>query len=213
MITLWLLACAGGAAKDDSAAAGGPWGTIVADRAGETATMSEGVGWGFDSPTNGKAVLYFAANAALSCAELGAALGGPEDPDWDRSALLPPETCALFAYIDYDAAAGVSWTEADTVAATLSVSCAMDPGTWEQSDDCLGSYCYTGHYWQGNPTDFTLAASGGSGADYAVDLEMDGYDGHFTYETIDPAPAGGRVAATTTAGWCADIGQTSWFSQ
>ncbi len=213
MIYALLWGCTAGGKDDTGPGADGAWGVITADRAGELATLSEGAGWAFDSPTNGKAVLYLSANAGLSCDEVGAALGGPEDPDWDRAALLPPETCAIFAYLDYDAAAGGSWTEADGVAATVSVSCAMDAGAWEQSDDCLGSYCYTGHYWQGNPTDYDLSMSGGAGEDYTVTLRMDGYDGRFTYESPDPAPAEGAVAADTSARWCTEIGQTSWFSQ
>ena len=212
MIAVLLAGCTGPTTDDSGTTADADWGAITAERAGEQALLTEGAGWGFDSPTNGKAVFYFAASADLGCDEVGAALGGPEDPDWDRAALLPPETCAIFAYLDYDAGSGGAWTEADGLSATDSVACAMDPGAWEQSDDCLGSYCYTGHYWQGNPTDFDLAVTGGAGEPYAVELQMDGYAGHFTYESPDSAPAQGRVSAVTTADWCTEIGQTSWFS-
>ncbi len=213
MIALLLAGCTATNKDDSGAGPNGDWGAITAQRAGERALVTEGAGWGFDSPTNGKAVFYFASSADLGCDEVGAALGGPEDPGWDRAALLPPETCAIFAYLDYDAGSGGGWTESDTISATLSVSCAMDPGAWEQSDECLGSFCYTGHYWQGNPTDFDLSVTGGAGDAYAVQLRMDGYDGHFTYESPDPAPASGTVNAVTEAGWCTEIGQTSWFSQ
>jgi hypothetical protein len=210
MIATLLLAACGD--KDDTGSADGPMGEIVAARAGESATVENGSVYAFNSASNGKLVLYLGANAGLSCEDVGVALDGPEEPDWDRAAFLPPETCSVFAYVDFDAA-GVTWSAADSVAATLSVSCAMDPGSWEQSEDCLGSYCYTGHYWQGNPTTFQFGASGGDGEDVEWSVDMDGYDGQFTYESLEAAPASGHVAGSGTATWCPDIGQSSWFQQ
>lgn len=211
MSLLLLLACTGGDKADDTAGVES-LGAITAARGGESATVSVGSAWGFNASTNGKAVLFLSASTDLDCATVGEALGGPEDPDWDRAEVFPPETCTIFAYLDY-LAEGVTWTEADAVSATVSVSCTMDPGSWETSDDCVEGVCYTGHYWQGSPTDFELGLTGGDGDAFAWSLRMDGYEGQFTYEELEPAPASGVVEGAGPAGWCGEIGQTSWFSQ
>jgi len=212
MSLLLLLACSGADKSADDTAGADLLGTITAARGGEAATVSAGSAWGFNSATNGKAVFFLTASPDVDCGTVGEALGGPEDPDWDRDEVFPPETCTVFAYVDY-LAEGVTWTDADPVSATVSLSCTMDPGSWETSPECAEGVCYTGHYWQGTPTDFDLTLSGGDGEAFAWSLRMDGYEGQFTYEELEPAPASGRVEGAGAAGWCGEIGQTSWFSQ
>lgn len=210
MILAALIACGG---KDGGVDDGGPWGVIVAARGGETATVEVGAAWGFNSDSNGKTLLYLSPNPDADCAAMATALQGPNaGDDWDPAIITPPGTCSVFLYGDYPAQ--TSWDvtpDAPSTTMLVVLNCAMDEGVWEQSGDCEGGFCYTGHYWQGSPQSYTLKLEGGEGEDFAMELAMDDYAGGFTYESMDDAPASGAVQGSASAGWCSDFGESAYF--
>lgn len=210
MMLLLLLGCGGKNGGDDGDAS--PLGTIVAERAGEAADVLPGAAFGFDSPSNGKALVYLSSNPDVTCDQMATVLEGPSADEWDPAVILPPGTCSMFLYATYDGDG--AWDIAPgemSVDALVVYNCAMDDGEWVESGDCEGGFCYSGHYWQGSPQAFSVTLSGGDGADYALSLETDQYAGGFTYESFDDAPASGRVAGELDVGWCPGFGTSSYF--
>lgn len=209
MILVWLVACD---AEKPGDSADESWGAVIADRAGETATVSVEAAFGFNSASNGKALLYLTPNPEVTCHDMSTVLRGPEDDEWNPATITPSGSCSLFLYGDYPAQ--TSWdVEPGTPSATMLVvlNCAMGDGEWVESGDCEGGYCYSGHYWQGSPQRFSATLGGGDGEPLTLALEMDDYTGGFTYELMEDAPASGRVQGSAEAGWCDDFAESPYF--
>lgn len=208
MMILWMLACGGG--KDGATET--HWGDITADRAGESASVDVLTAYGFNSPSNGKAIVFLTGNADASCDDATNGLSGGSE-DFDPSVVLPAGQCSLFFQVTYS---GGSFSDSasagsPSVDSIIAANCAMDEGDWayEERDD-WGWY-YSGAYWQGSPQDYTLEVEGGDGADFTFTLDMQTWDGNFIYDNMEAAPAQGHVAGSGTASWCETFGQTSFF--
>lgn len=210
MLLLALAACTG--AKDG--ATDPYWGTIVADRAGETGEVQVYSGFGFNSASNGKGLVYLTANPDATCdTALNGLTGG--DPDFDPTVVMPASQCTVFAYFDYDAGTLTDSAApgSPSIVSIVAVGCAMDDGAWDYQDDGGDNvgYYYSGHLWQGSPQTYQLTVSGGDEAAFDVSLSMSTWDGNFIYEEMTAAPAEGLVVGSATAEWCPELGQTVYF--
>jgi hypothetical protein len=87
----------------------------------------------------------------------------------------------------------------------------MDEGDWGTPEDETEGWEYSGPYWQGSPQDYALHLEGGAGEPIGWMVDADTYDGNFIYDSMDPAPASGRVAGLGVAEWCEDLGETVFF--
>lgn len=204
---LGLLALLAGCAGKDGAA-GVHWGDVTALRAGEHAVVEGRAAFGFDSASNGKALLYVTSNADATCDDATNGLSG-NTSTFDPTRVLPAGTCSVFVYLDYDGASAS--VASPSAAATLALNCAMDEGEWVDAGEGDGDLVYSGPYWQGSPGEFDVTVSGGEGAAFALDLSMGAFDGTFIYESSDDAPADGEAAGSISAEWCEGFGQTTFF--
>ncbi len=179
-------------------------GTISAGT--ESAELRAGAAFGVN--VNGRASVLVSSNRDLTCSEAAAFLR-VGDTDDNPEVVLPGGTCALYLDVMSGyAAGGVSLTD-DPAAVTFSLSCAMDEGAWVREERGEGDldWYWSGAYWQGAPTAFDLALSGGDENPFALDLTMDAYNGSFPYDTTapDPDPGTGAVAAVLDVAWCPEI--------
>ena len=177
------------------------WGTVTAERAGESGDLIAASAWGYDD--GAKALLFFPSVPGISCERVVTQLAGPSgNPDWDPGTVLASGTCDLFMFITYEGGAA-DWTD-DLVNATVTLNCAFDTGEWAGGE-------YTGPYWQGSPHAFQVTAGGGNGGDFDVSVTMDEYEGNFVYDDMLDAPASGPVTGQGVAGWCPELGTGTPF--
>lgn len=201
-----LTACTG----DDGKPGETHWGDVVADRAGETASIDGLVAFGYN--LGDTAILLVLPNAAATCADAFHMLDG--DPEYDPTVANPPGTCTTFVHLSAYTTSGVTASSTAASPSTTSIialNCAMDTGEWVQEQRNTFGYFYSGPYWQGSPEEATLTVSGGDEAGYALDVEMSSYDGNFIYESMEDAPASGSAAGSIDAAWCPDLAQTVYF--
>lgn len=180
-------------------------GTVVAGD--QSADLRAGAAFGVN--VNGRASVLVSGNPDLTCAEAAAYLRSGSSDD-NPEVVVPGGTCALYLDVmsGYEAA-GVSIAD-DATAATFSLSCAMGEGAWVREERGEGDldWYWSGAYWQGGPTSFDLALSGGDESPFALDLTMDAYNGSFPYDTTSPDPDPATGAVTVTAldvAWCPEI--------
>ena len=180
-------------------------GTISAGDA--SAELRAGAAFGVN--VNGRASVLVSGNPDLTCPEAAAFLRAGSADD-NPEIVVPGGTCAL--YLDVMSGyqtAGVSIVD-DAAAVTVSLSCAMGEGAWVREERGEGDldWYWSGAYWQGGPTSFDVALSGGDESAFALDFTMDAYNGSFPYDTAspDPDPATGAVtAAALDVAWCPEI--------
>lgn len=207
MILLLLAACGPKEAEADP-----HWGEIVAQRAGETASVDVYAAFGFSLEDT--AIVYLTANADASCDDAARALSG-RDPDFDPTVVLPPGQCTLFANVRW---AGGSFTDSaavgsPTTESVVVASCAMDEGAWSYVDDDPddAGFYYSGSLWQGSPQAYELEIGGGDGAPFSVSLSASDWSGDFLYEELGEALADGDVGGAAEAEWCEALGETVYF--
>jgi hypothetical protein len=192
----FLAACAGG---DDVASLGG---TITAST-GESGELASATAFGVE--TNGRAGVMVSPNPDSTCADAASYFGGG-GTDFNPEVVSGEGVCNLYIRVDdYD---GSEVTITDLAGATVSLNCAMDSGSWAYDDDReYPGYYYSGPYWVGSPSAFTLTLSGGGGEDLSVALEMDSYTGRLPYDDVDhgEVDASGSVSGSVTATWCDDM--------
>lgn len=196
-----LVGCAG-KGLDDTGLQG--IGTMT-DPSGDSATIS-GTAYGFDSASNGRVALFYPGNANASCGDVARSLSG--DADLDPTVITPSGTCSVFLLADYAAPGPTTF---DAMPASLVLNCAFGDGSWTQSSDCDSGYCYTGDFWTGAPVSWSVTVSGGDESDYTWDATLSGGEGQFPYESLDAVSLTGEVTGTGSAGWCPEIGLSSYF--
>lgn len=180
-------------------------GEVVAERAGEAATVEAASAWSWSG--GGVATLLLSANPDASCADAAAAMGVvPEG--WSPEVVIPPGTCSLFVTARYDAGPFTDEASADapTTDSTVTLNCAMDTGAWAPSGD---GYEYDGSYWIGSPRSYTLSLDGAEALDWS--LSADDHDGNFLYESMDDAPASGHLEGAGSASSCPDMAGTIFY--
>lgn len=195
MIAL-LLAC-----TQDKAVTAIDLGSIIADRADESAEVSAAAAYGYND--RGAALVFLTGNPEASCELVAEYLS--TSGVWDTSQIMKAGSCQFYATLKYDGAPVE--IKDDLLSAFPGFGCAMDEGEWVAEDD----YLYSGPYWQGSPDGFSLGLSGGNGKEYELSLEMYNYTGNFIYENMDAAPATGAVVGTMPLQWCADLDQATIF--
>lgn len=119
---VWLAAC-GGEAKD-----GGPTLTGTIEVAGSTGEVRNAVAFGVN--TGGKAALYVSADPDTTCDHVGDYLAGVTS-DFNPDLVHAEGACGVYVYVP--TYSGSITVEDDAAAATISLACAMDEGTWEVS--------------------------------------------------------------------------------
>ena len=201
-----LLAC-GGKGEDSGAPTPQVEGTITIEgMAGEVALYR---GFGFDA--GGTMLAYLSSNPAADCGMIYDYLLVQDTP-YDPTGTVLPGTCDIFMRLS--AYEGSAAGEDDPMAAAgLVINCALGDGAFElQTRDGQDTdYYWTGDWWQGRPTDFAFALSGGDGSDYDLSLEMSAYAGNFIYEDMTDRPGTGAVTGAMTIEWCTDLGSTGLF--
>lgn len=205
-LVLLLVGCGDEAGKAGST----HWGDLVADRAGEAASVDGLSAFGFN--LSGSAVLLVVPNDAATCEDAFHTLDA--DPEYDPSVTTPAGACSTFVDLTgYDPAGmtATSTPDAPSTTSIIALSCAMDSGAWALEQRNTYGYFYSGPYWQGSPDDYTITASGGDEEDFTVDVEMSAFDGNFIYDSMEDAPASGSASGSVTATWCSDLSQTVYF--
>lgn len=214
LLTPLLPACGGADGKPGET----HWGDVVADRAGETASVDGLAAFGYN--LGDTAVIFVVPNAAATCADAFHMLDG--DPEYDPTVANPAGTCNMFVnvsdYLGGQSALGVDTPFTYSASAStpstnsiIALNCAMDTGEWVQEQRNTFGYFYSGPYWQGSPEEYMVTVSGGDEAGYSLDVEMSSYDGNFIYESMEDAPASGSAAGSIDAAWCPDLAQTVYF--
>lgn len=201
---LWLVSLVSACASPDGGAGADSLGTLISP-AGDAALVGAH-GFGFDSPSNGQLALYVPGAADATCSDVARSLSN--DRELDPTVLTPAGTCSMFLYAAYTPPEATTWFAAP---ATVVLNCAFGDGTWSQSADCDGGYCFSGDFWTGAPGTFDVTVSGGDGADYAVDLDLSLFSGQFPYASQETVSIEGEVVGTGDAAWCTDIGQSAYF--
>jgi hypothetical protein len=201
---VWLLSLCVGCAPKSNDPAVRVWGTLTTE-AGDVATAG-GTGFAFDSVSNGQLALFIPGASSATCSDVGRSLAN--DRELDPGVLTPAGTCSIFLYAAYSAPESTTWFAAP---ATVVLNCAFGEGSWSQSADCDGGYCFSGHFWTGAPGTFEATVSGGDGADYSVDLDLSRFSGQFPYESLETSPLEGEVSGAGEAIWCPDIGESAYF--
>jgi len=201
MTFLLLLAC-----KEEAKTFDVDLGTIVADRAGESADVSAVSAYGFND--FGHALLYFTGKPDVSC-ELVTEFLTANDI-WDASQVREAGFCEFYVTMSYEGSA--THVQDDLLAAYPGLNCAMDDGEWVyETHNTDTDYYYNGPYWQGMPEAFSLDVSGGDSAPFELSLDMDSYSGGFIYDDMTAEPANGAVAGTIQLEWCPDLSNTPLF--
>lgn len=179
-------------------------GTIVAERAGETAIVVAAASWGYFA--DGKALIYVSPNPETTCLDVAEMVSGSNE-NWNPAAVNSAGACGVFAFGDYDGKTGTWKSQGDGI---VVLTCPMDDGTWvwEKRDDA--GYYYTGPYWQGSPISFALTVSGAA-EDLRVGMAMAYYDGNFIYDSMEDGRASGLVSGVASVSWCEDIAGTLYF--
>ncbi len=210
------LACSG---EEAAKAADVMLGTITAERAGESGMLE--VQRAFTYQADGLAALFTTPHAEATCEDATAFLdnssGGSGERAWEPNTVFVSGRCASFTvFQDYDAAG--TTVDDDVLGAIIALNCSMDEGEWEYDED-EETYFYTGPYWQGSPKSvdrgatapWSASLTGGSGAAATWTLEMHDYDGDWTYENLEEAPASGTVSGGGSAEWCSGFAELAQF--
>lgn len=155
----------------------------------------------FGYSRDGHALVYFAGQPGHSCEDVSEYLSGDGG---DPSHILAPHTCEVSIKVEniYDAA---GFSTSSKMEATVVLGCAFDEGAWEYGSMDQGDegYFYSGPWWQGFPdSSFSLELSGGEGEDFEMTLEINDFDGSFSYEGFNDAVATGAVSGTLPVTWC-----------
>ena len=185
-------------------------GTITATT-GESADVAIQHAFGF--ATNGIGLVYMSSNPNATCDNVVEMLNADEAHNPDQ--VLLSGHCNFIYKFKYPESAGfdgLSFTADDLLNTLWSVSCAMEEGTWEYSNnDGDRDYYYTGTWWQGSP-DTHQTALNAVGEDIQITATMGPYSGHFIYEGLDAIPATGQVNGTILAKRCTPLAQTDLFA-
>lgn len=194
-------------------------GTIRADRAGESGDLE--VQRSFTYHEDDIAVLFTSPKADATCDDVVAFLdnssGGRGEREWDPNTVFVAGKCASFvAFQDYDPD-GTTVTD-EVLGAIVVLNCSMDEGEWEYDED-EETYFYSGPYWQGSPLSvedgasaaWSVSLTGGEGEAGAWTMSMNDYDGDWTYENLEEAPASGAVSGSGSAEWCGDLEELAQF--
>ena len=205
-----LLSACNGDDDTDNTEASQATGTIVA-QTGETGDVAVKRAFGF--ATNGIGLVYMSSNPSATCDNVVEMLNADEAHNPDQ--VLLAGHCNFIYKFKYPESAGfdgLSFTEDDLLSTLWSVSCAMEDGAWEYSNnDGDRDYYYTGTWWQGSP-DSHQTALNAVDEDIQITVTMGPYSGHFIYEGLDSIPATGQVSGTITAKRCTQLAQTDLFA-
>jgi hypothetical protein len=208
----WLLAlpafgfCA--CEKDDTGDVGGALTGSLAFEDDASAEVNAEVAYGYSA--GDQALLYFASNPGATCADVATFLGG--DNEYDPTPLFSAGHCNLSAVIHGFDPAGVEFAGDElSTDVTWSLNCTIGEGVfqWEERGDDDGYY-WTGRWWVGGPSAWSLAASGGDGAAFEADVEMNDYHGSYTEEFLN-AGADGLVSGHVHPTWCGDLEGNPFF--
>lgn len=180
-------------------------GEVVAERAGEAATVEAASAWSWSE--GGTATLLLSGNPDATCVDAAAAMGVVPD-GWSPAAVIPPGTCSVFVTARYDGGpfSDAASADAPTTASTVTLNCAMDTGAWAASGD---GYEYDGSYWIGSPRSYTLTLDGAEALSWG--LSADDHDGNFLYESMDDAPASGHLEGAGEAQPCPDMAGSIFY--
>ena len=177
-------------------------GTVTAE-SGESAEMVYETAFGVLA--GGTLGVMVSPNPDSTCADAGKYFTGG-DPDFNPEVVSGEGVCNLYLRVDeYD---GTSLSLDDDTLATISMDCAMDTGSWGFEERTSDGYYYSGPFWIGSPTGYSLDLEGGADdSDITLTLSMSDYTGRFPYDAVNPEndPATGEVSGTATATWCEDI--------
>jgi hypothetical protein len=125
------------------------------------------------------------------------------DSDFNGETVGAAGYCNIYVRID-DFEAGK--TMVDDTSATISFNCAAGEGEWVYETRGGGgkAWFYSGPFWVGSPTSFSLTVSGEEEGDLTVEMEMSEYSGRFPYDEDNPEadPATGEVKGGVVAEWC-----------
>ena len=166
---------------------------------GSSGEMRPGAAWATEFDGEIFLVVYPVADA--SCEDAGDALDN--DPDWVPTAVYEAGGCSMSVHATYDG--GLDIVDGTILDATVSVSCAMDDGEWEDQGGDDG-WQYSGPWWQGSPETFSLSITP-EGENYHLIVEMDTYSGQYIYdlENSEPDPGAGAISGDVTAKPCDEL--------
>lgn len=167
----------------------GPTLTGVVSAGGSSGEVRPGAAWATEFDGELFLVVYPVADA--SCEDAGDALGN--DPDWQPTAVYEAGGCSMSVH-DPEFDGSLTVTDGTILDATVSVSCAMDDGEWEDQGGDDG-WQYSGPWWQGSPETFSLTVTA-EGDNYHLTVAMDTYSGQFIYDLENPEPDPGAGAVT-----------------
>ena len=183
---------------------------VITAMTGENAEVAIRKAFGF--ATNGSALIYMASNENATCDNVIEMFQADEAHNPDQ--ILLAEHCNLIFKFKYDEAAGydgINVTADDLFSAIWSVSCAMETGAWEYSNNGGDKdFFYTGKWWQGSPDTHNTTVSD-LGENIGISTTMGPYSGHFIYQGLDDISATGQVGGTIEAQRCTGLAQTDLF--
>jgi hypothetical protein len=196
-----LLACA----ESETASLEPLAGTVVVE-SGEEAEVA-GLS-AFATFAGSNAGVVVSPNPDSTCDDAVSYFSGGGDPDFNGADVGAAGFCNLYVRIDQfeNGAAMVDSTDA-----TVSLNCAAGEGEWvyEERNKGYKGWYFSGPFWVGSPTGYTLTLSGQEGGDLTLELEMSEYSGRFPYDEDNPEadPASGAVSGGVVAEWCEDLSQ------
>jgi len=185
-------------------------GTIAADFGGAEGNVEIYNGFAFDQ--GGVYISYLSSNPDTTCDAITDHLQSHSGP-YDPSDVLVGGNCDIYYKISSDYDGEYEASDDSFAAAGMAINCYMGEGGWvlETRDSDDTDYYWQGDHWQGHPTTYDLAFSGGSEFNYDFEIEMSAYDGNFIYDDFDNDPASGTVSGTIELEWCPGLGTTPLF--
>ncbi len=154
-----------------------------------------------------KAGVVVSPNPDSTCEDAVSYFAGGDD-NFNPATVGEAGFCNLYVRIDkFESGA----TMEDSTDATVSLNCAAGEGEWvyEERNEGYKGWYFSGPFWVGSPSAYTLSLSGDEGGELTLELTMSEYSGRFPYDEDNPEadPATGDVAGGVVAEWCEDLSQ------
>jgi hypothetical protein len=213
MVT-WLVTVLGGCSSDEEdtsteSMAPSITGTITLESIDTSGEVQLYKAFGFDQ--GGKLISYLSNNPNATCASTVDYLQDHNSP-YDPSDFLVGGTCDIY-FSHSDWTGSVQATDDPFAVAGMTVNCAFGDGEFVLETRDVGDrdYYWSGRWWQGHPTVYTMDMSGTGESGYEFSLSLTEYDGNLIYEEMDAYPATGEVSGTMSVEWCPELGTTPLF--
>ncbi len=204
---LILVACSDKSGDEGAAAEPQITGTIGLEGEAESGKVALYKGFGVDA--GGTMMAYLSSNPDSTCGDVFDYLAADDEP-YDPSGLIRGGTCDIFLHFE-GYSSPLEAANDPLVGASTVINCAMGEGSFELETRDDTDYYWSGRWWQGHPTQFSLGLSGGDGEGYSLDLELGAWEGNFIYEGLTRYAGAGSVSGSLDIEWCGQLGTVGVF--